>query len=339
MSLESVPAVDAVRSRLVAVVGAGIAGLACARTLHDHGVAVTVLDRGRVPGGRLATRQRGPFAFDHGAQYFTARDERLARCVRSWEQDGVVASWTGRLCARGEDGTLEPLAAEPRWVGVPRMNAVARHLAADLDVQARTVVSALDGAAGARRLRLAGGSVAGPFDVVLVAAPAPRAAVLLAATPALAAHAAAAALAPCQAVLVAFAEPIDPGFDGATIAGSPLAWAACESSKPGRPPAACWVLHGSPAWSAAHVDASRDQVGEALLAAFAGVVGRRLPPVLYRETHCWRAALVTRPVGAECLWDGAEGLGACGDWCLGGRVEAAFLSGVALAGRVLGAGR
>ena len=283
----------------------------------------------------MATRRHERFAFDHGAQYFTVRDERFARVVRSWAHDGVVAPWAGRLCARADDGVLTPLPAEPRWVGVPSMSALCRHLAADLDLRLETAVSALDGGPGAWRLRAAASGVEDPFDVVLVAAPAPRAAELLAPVPALAGRAAAAELAPCQAVMVAFAGPVDPGFDGATIARSRLAWAACDSSKPGRAPGSCWVLHATPAWSAAHLDAPSDQVAGTLLAAFAAVVGRPLPPELHHETHRWRNALATRPVEEDCLWDGAAGVGACGDWCIGGRVEAAFLSGMALASRVV----
>ena len=52
--------------------------------------------------------------------------------------------------------------------------------------------------------------------------------------------------------------------------------------------------------------------------------------------HRWRYAFVDRPVGSACLLDAAAGLGACGDWCLGARVEAALLSGYAMAGRILG---
>lgn len=332
----------------MAIVGAGVAGLACARTLHGGGLAVTLIDRGRAPGGRLATRRSGAHAFDHGVQYFTARDERFARVVRSWADGGIVARWDARLAERRAGGALHALSDEARWVGVPEMSAVARHLAAGLTLLAGTVVAAIerrpdgwrlrcDGApAGTRASSRASSHGFGPFDVVLVTAPAPHAAALLAPAPDLAARAAAAVLAPCLAAMVAFAEPLDPGFDGATIAGSPLAWAACDSSKPCRPPGARWVLHGAPAWSAEHVDDPPEAVATALLGAFADVAGHALPGVVHREAHRWRHALVTRPLGEDCLYDASARLGACGDWCLGGRVEAAFLSGIALAGRVLG---
>jgi photolyase PhrII len=83
------------RLRTAAVVGSGLAGLACARVLSDHGVAVTVFDKGRKPGGRLSTREQDGFAFDHGAQFFTARSPTFRRWVAGWAERGLVQRWTG----------------------------------------------------------------------------------------------------------------------------------------------------------------------------------------------------------------------------------------------------
>ncbi len=115
----------------VAVVGAGVAGLACARALADHGHEVVVLDKGRGPGGRTATRRasqagraqegaagRGPrepaaddpgasLLFDHGAQYLTARDPAFRRHVAAWAEAGVLAPWAGRVVVLRE-GALGP---------------------------------------------------------------------------------------------------------------------------------------------------------------------------------------------------------------------------------------
>jgi predicted NAD/FAD-dependent oxidoreductase len=68
-----------------------------------------------------------------------------------------------------------------------------------------------------------------------------------------------------------------------------------------------------------------------LLAAFAPDA----PAPVQRAAHRWRYALVETPLGESCLWDPASGIGVCGDFCLGPRVEAAWLSGTALASAVL----
>ena len=93
----------------VAVVGAGIAGLAAARALRAAGHSVIVFDKGRGPGGRASSRRAEPFAFDHGAQYFTVRDPRFQTVVDALRDRGVVAPWTGRIVALSPQGP-RPLA-------------------------------------------------------------------------------------------------------------------------------------------------------------------------------------------------------------------------------------
>ena len=77
----------------VAVIGGGMRGLICARTLTDHRFAVKVFDNGREPGGRISTRQIDGHPFDDGAQYFAVRDPRFQREVNAWLADGVAAEW------------------------------------------------------------------------------------------------------------------------------------------------------------------------------------------------------------------------------------------------------
>ncbi len=122
-----------------AVVGAGIAGLSCARALSAAGVRVTVLDKSRGPAGRMSTRRGEGWACDHGAQYFTARDPRFQAEVAHWLAAGVAARWQPRLTVFGADGQREAVgragAALVRHVGTPRMTTPARHLAEGLDLR------------------------------------------------------------------------------------------------------------------------------------------------------------------------------------------------------------
>ena len=330
--------------RAVAVIGAGLSGLLCARTLHDQGVDVRLFDKGRGPGGRLATRRAEGFAFDHGAQFFTVRDPRLGRLVESWRAQGLVAEWRPRLVeiALEESGRrVTPLQLEhPRWVAVPGMSALARHLADGLDLRAPVRVTRLE-RAGAQ-WRLWGEDADSPalelglFDRVALALPPAQAAALLEPVPALAKTVAQVQLDPCLAVLAGFERPLELGFDAARIQGGPLSWVARNSSKPGRGPGEAWVLHAAPGWSRTFLEGTPEVQGPALLQAFAQVAGRALPAPSLVQVHRWRYAQApAAPLGTACLFDPDTGLGACGDWCGTPRVEGAVLSGLALAGRFL----
>ena len=318
----------------IAVIGAGLSGLACARALADEGHAVHVFDKARGPGGRMSTRRAETLRFDHGAQYFTVRDASFASQVEAWCADGVAAPWLGRIVTIESGEVTRRTAATPRvrYVGVPGMSAICRHLADGLEVTFATRIEGLRHIRDAWRLTTDDGVDLGRFDGAVVSAPAPQAAALLRQdAPAMAERAAAIPVSPCWAVMVAFPSPLDVGFDAAFVHGAPVSWVARGGSKPGRPDAEAWVLHGTPAWSARHLDADRDVVARHLLEAFGRVVGVSLPAPTHLSAHPWRYALPTDPGPEPCLVDGDLRLVACGDWCGGPRVEGAWLSGRAAA--------
>lgn len=321
----------------VAVVGAGIAGLAAANELHRGGCRVSVVDKGRNPGGRMS-RKRSPAdattGWDHGAQYFTARDEAFVRQVADWQRGGVVDAWLGRFVAASRDRVrVEP--EEARWVGKPAMNAPLRDLAARLPhgsvrCECRVEHVARDGdrfalqlVAESKGMELADAR----FDAVLVTAPAPQATALLAAEPQLQERLGAVRMLPCVALMLDFDAPLDVAWDAARVEQDPvLAWAARDVSKPGRARGERWVLHATPAWSEAHF--ADEATSAELLAAFAAIsLTRSVPRLAVR--HGWRFARVDQPLDVPFLGAADGRLAFAGDACLGARVEDAWRSGSA----------
>lgn len=308
----------------ILVIGAGMAGLACATELARSGARVIVLDKGRGPGGRMAARRveiaGETVSFDHGAQYFTARDAGFRAVVADWEQAGVVARW--------------PAAGEEAWVGVPGMNAPIRAMASALDVRW-----------GVRACTLTrcddwwfvdAGDVDFTANIVLVAVPAEQAREILAVTvPDLAAIAARVRSEPCWAVMAAFAEPLALAQDTFRSDTGPVSWAARNSAKPGRSGAENWVIHASPARSRELIDWPKEQVTAALLADFFDLAGSAPAAPLHCDAHRWLYALPRALAGESARYDATAGIGIAGDWLHSPRVEGAWLSGRALAELVL----
>ncbi len=320
----------------IAVIGAGLAGLTCARALADHDIDVTVFEKSRGVGGRCATRRDGPWRFDHGAQYFTVRDARLAPLVSSWQQRGFIALWQGALAVR-DSGVWQPAkTGVRRWVGVPGMSALGAHLAQDLRVQLQTQVAHVQREGKQWRLVADSGADLGAFDCVLVCVPSPQAVALLnAIAPALAQEAATSVLHPTWATMLVLEQQPDFQFDGAFLNDDPvLSWISRDTSKPLRFSDEAWVLHASRSWSSDHLEDDAEQVTDTMVSAFARAIGSAVTPI-HRVGHRWRYALPDPVTSDTALFDAAQLLGAAGDWCGGPRVEGALLSGMALAGRVL----
>lgn len=336
----------------VAIVGAGMGGLSAARALHDHGVDVTLFEKSRGVGGRVATRRAatGVF-FDHGAQYFTVRDNRFARRVCSWIDLGLVTPWSGKIVVLNH-GKVGVEKREPiRYVAVPAMNSIARHLSADLPITRETTIRRAERRAGATAadqsaadknaeteswfLEDAEGHSWGPFDYLILNCPPPQAAAILASSCDFKDSLAAIAMDPCWAVLVELEQPLPCPFDAAFIHDSPLNWIARDSSKPLRPNGEAWIMHASPQWSREHLEEDPDEVLTELLDAFSEATGEMIVDPVNMAAHRWRYARPQQPLDVPCLWDATMQVAACGDWCDGPRIEGAVLSGEAAAGAVL----
>ncbi|MEJ2580105.1 MAG: FAD-dependent oxidoreductase [Acidobacteriota bacterium] len=316
----------------VAIIGAGLSGLVCARRLAEAGISVQVIEKARGPGGRMSTRRADEWRFDHGAQYFTARDPQFSQRVDSWRHLGLVERWAARIAVL-DHGSIEVKGdSTERYVGVPGMNAVCRHLAAGLDITYGTEVAGLEKSAAGWCLTDRSGADIGLFDTVVVSAPAPQSARLLEhGAPEIATQAHAAEMAPCWAAMVGFARPLKVAFDGAFVVGSPLSWVARNASKPGRPSGESWILHASPEWSQRHLEIERKHAADLLLESFNRALGQPVDLPVHLAAHRWRFALPTEPLAHACLAHPELRVVACGDWCGGPRVEGAFLSGHAAA--------
>jgi renalase len=318
----------------VAVIGAGVAGLACASELARADVMVTVLERARGLGGRLATRRRGNLAFDHGAQFITARSRPFVRYVTVAQNAGAAAAWTPSILEDGHRNWDSPI--EEWYVGAPGMSGIVRPLARGLTLETGTFVHELLRSDNGWELETDTGRRLGPFNAVVAAVPAPQALSLLAPHGRAFRHLISVQMAPCWALMAHFEDASHIESDVFRWTQGPLALAARQSSKPGRPAdRGSWVIHAAPRWSREHLEADAQEAAQLMLHAFATAVGNHLPAPAWLHAHRWRHAMVEQALGLPCLLDADIAAGACGDWCIAPRVEAAFESGRAMAHSVL----
>jgi len=341
------------KTKNIAVIGAGMAGVACARTLLQAGHRVTVFEKSAGLGGRMATRDSPFGSFDHGVQYFTVRDARFERALQT--VPGLCKPWSANtvrvLDARGQITAAGLPAREAHWVPTPAMNALVSRWGLPLllqgQVELETRVNHLDrDVLNPHQWQLhtegAGGTqhVYSGFDTVLLAIPAEQARLLLNTT-ALADHLTRqidrVQMAPCWTLMLAFPQAMQPGlstlgpqWNAARSTHHRIAWLARESSKPGRGGVERWTVQASAAWSQEHLEDDADRVQAKLCKAFSEITGIRAEPA-HVDSQRWRFAQTTEPLGHSHLWHAGTGLGVCGDWCLGHRVENAFVSGLELA--------
>lgn len=315
--------------RRIAVIGAGLSGLTLATQLQDV-AKVAVFEKSRGVGGRMSTRRAEPYFFDHGAQYFTARSKSVQRFLAPLIENKIVQRWDAKYAQF--DGTRNVLSAdwgtdEPRYVAVPGMNAMAKHLVAQgLHVELGTRVTGLVRQSSGWELLFEDGSKHGTFDWVLMSVPAPQAAELLPENFRYVAHVRQSEMIGCFALMIGLSKPVSADFDAAHVSNSILSWMALNSSKPGRSKFGSVLLHSSPEFAQKHEDSCRETVSSELLAAAEELIDLPQESVAHTALHFWKYANNASRDPQPVLIDYDLGLAACGDWCEGGRVEGAFVS-------------
>ncbi len=328
--------------RRVAVVGAGLAGLCCARTLADAGMTVVVFEKSRGVGGRMATRRLGGVGrdgqpwqaqADHGVPSFGVRSHAFAEAV----QDGVARGWLLPWRARRAPGSAPSVHDEPQWVAAPSMKAWCQGLAAGLDVRLRLQVDALFRTEAGWVLHAGGTLAADGFDHIVLALPPAQAAVLL--RPVQPGWAARLAAWPMHSTWTWLGVSAGSGaaLDWEVLfpPEGPIARIDRQGDRPWRQ-ASCrrevWTAHATPAWTANHLEAAPETVEPLLREALQAAAGC-WPQWEVHGVHRWRHAQSAAPVPTDgpCWWAPQLGLGVCGDALGGGGVEGAWMSGRALA--------
>ena len=304
-----------------AIIGAGLAGLTCARMLVDAGHSVVVFDKGRGLGGRMASRRKDGWRFDHGAVVLRARDDGFAAFLAGVSDSGHAERW------ESADG----------WAGVPGMSSVVKAMAQGLEIVASQRVEGLDKTD-------AGWRVMGPdhpantvFDRVILAIPHPQAQDILSPWPTLSAQIETAQMQPCWTLMVGFDAMLATDVAYCNTCNDPIAVIARETAKPGRKlPGDGWVVQASADWTRAHLELEPAQIETLLLAAFFTAIGCDPIPPAISMAHRWRYGLTSTPLGTSHVLDAPLGIGMCGDWCLGHTAQDAYDSGRAMAATIIG---
>jgi len=144
----------------------------------------------------------------------------------------------------------------------------------------------------------------------------------------------AAKMSACFALMIGFDAAFDPGWDTLRISDLPVCWMAVNHAKPGRSDGVgTLVIHAAPNWSDEHADAERDWVEDVMLKCASALLGMPLEQASHKALHRWLYASVETSPEQPCLTDSR--LVAAGDWCLGGRVQGAWMSGRAAAREIL----
>ncbi len=318
----------------VAIIGAGVTGLATASRLSPRNYRI--FEKSRGPGGRLASKRMDAVRADIGAQFFTVRDHRFQVAVESAVAAGFVTQWKPNM---GTFQDHQPIASpdhQARFVGHPYMNSLGRFLSQDIEIQTESRVQMVEPNGDLFRLILTSQETL-TADCVLVTAPVDQMVAMLQ-------HfdveqlGSRFAMDPTWTTVLSVEEPLrgsagEP-FDALFGGDHPLFdFIAVENSKPGRQ-SNYIVVHATPEWSTQHLESDPAEISELIREAFSETFQVTTQA---RLSHRWRYARPINPkfTAQKGIYQVSPNLWVAGDYLAGGRVEGAYLSGLEAAERIL----
>ena len=307
------------------IIGGGITGLITAKLLQRRGLKVTVLDKGKGIGGRLATRRISEDSwegvFDYGAQYFSVENPQFQVWVDEWLQQGVIKEWFQGF--DNQDGKL-------RYCGVKGNRGIAKYLAQDLEVHTSTKVVEIS--YDKQWLISTENNQEYQADFLVMTPPIPQSLALL--------DASLIAL-PLDfrfslenisyyrsiAVLALLEKPSDiPAPGGMTLENDYLTWLADNHQKGISPNGYAVTLHATHSFSDEYWDSDDAEIVYKLATAAADYLNS---PIIKCQVHRWRYSIPKTFYPQPCLALSELPLVMAGDAFVSPRIEGAVLSGIA----------
>lgn len=322
--------------RKIAIIGAGIAGLTAANLLKDY-AEITVFEKARGVSGRMSTRYADPYFFDHGAQYFTVKSDEFRNFLKPMIDENIVKNWHANFVEIKDNKIINSKAWDNKYkhyVGSPRMNAVAQYLAKDINIHIKTRVGSVLKLNNQWQLSDEDNKLLGNYDWVIFAIPSDQLQQLLPKNICFFDAINSIKMSGCFSLMLGFDKDISLGFDTAMVHDDIISWISLNSSKPQRNTPTCLLIHSSNKWADKHIDDDREDILKKIFDKTQKILNIDLSNPRYKTLHAWRYANISKQDTPGYFIDKSQAISACGDWCIKGKVEAAFMSAFKLANQI-----
>lgn len=335
---------------VIAIVGAGLAGLTAGRLLAKAGHEVTIFEKSTGYGGRMATRYAGEellSRIDHGLPYFTAEGDEFRDFIQELREKQLIKTWGEKLSHfDGEKLILNNPNSSDRsyYTAVNGMNSIGKYLSRWVDVKLGKRVGGLTFFGRNRSLKrpwVVNFSSSDTFtaDAVILALPAPQAYGILGTTIdevhtlKIVREIDEVSYKPSFSLMAGFHESEAPEWEGVICRNSHLEFISNENSKREQEKGTTLVLHAGADFSRNMSKSDSETVKNQMLASLAAVTGGWTTAPDWTQLHFWRYSRAEKMISKDFMEheDEEAPLAVIGDYFNGNNIEAAYNSGYKLA--------
>ena len=305
----------------VAVIGAGMCGISCASYLQKNGFGVTIFEKSRGIGGRMASRRiNEQVSVDHGAQYIKPYSKNFLHFLEETVRAGFASSWSPLGMAKNY------IQEKKIFVGTPRMNSILKNSSNNLEINFSSKINKILSNFNKWKLVIEGIEYQKEFDIVVFAIPFHQISEIIDDSWSTVKKISKVKMSPCWTLMLLTKNKLS-FSDYEKLDNEKISSITFDTSKPQRNKKFnSYIIHSNPNWSERHISYDQNKIEEMLINILTKDFGQDLN-IEYIKAHRWLYAQTTDPLGKPFIKNENNSLYAGGDWCLGTNVESAFISG------------
>lgn len=312
----------------VAIIGAGISGLALANKI-EHIANVTIFEKSRGFGGRVATRRVDDISFDHGAQFFKVRDPNFKEYIKPMIEEGIIGIWRARFVEIEKDKVISSRlwGDDPaNYIGIPSMSSIGKFMSQNLNIKLSEQIAKIE-KHDIWELFNEEGVSQGKYDWVISTIPPVQCMQLFPNIREIYSDIEKHEMSACFSLMLAFDEDLNLDFDAALVKGTDISWISCNSSKQSRGKKYTILAHSTNKWASEYINHDRDWVKDYLCKELSKIIKKDISEATYTGLQGWRYANAKKQNGQKFFIDKERNIALCGDWFIQGRIESAYISG------------
>lgn len=310
----------------IAIIGAGLTSLTIANQLKDF-ANITIFEKSRGVGGRIATRYAEKFEFDHGIPFFEGQDSESIKLLENLKINNVIQEWQIRYASSNINNKICNVNDNSKcYVGIPKMNSIGKYLLKNINILTETKITKISNSSV---LDEQGNEYKG-FDFIITATPPAQAVQILPEYCSYLQQIQKFEMFATFSVMIGFENNVmqSQNWDVAYFQNSLLKMLVANHNKPLRNTKPSFIALTNYEWTENNLEADKSKIGNIVTSELEDIFIQKLNPQ-FLQVHRWLYSQ-SKPHDSQDLFFIDKNLISCGDWCIDGNIKSAFKSGLAV---------